>query len=114
MWTKSIATAIAYNLDVINRSSNSSQRVVSVLIQIGWIEPTSQTPDKFAYRQINLDIRQFNPSLSAVFGENMSNNILLSSNLLQQIITVMPPIINNNNAAIQFMVFILKMESKFS
>lgn len=100
-----IAASIAYNLDVINRSIDLSTKVVSVIVQVGWIDPTSQTPDKFATRQIDLSNRQFGASLAVVFGEKFSSNILLSTLLMEEIVIAMPPFVDTNNAAVQVVVY---------
>jgi hypothetical protein len=96
-----VASSISYNLDVINRSINLSERAVAVLIQIAWIDPTTEILN---IRQIDLSIKQFKPSLAAVLGENMSSNILLPTELIKSI----DNLISNTyrEAAIQLVVFI--------
>jgi hypothetical protein len=98
-----IASSIVYNLDVINRSINLNTRAVSVLVQIGWIDPITET---LRIRQIDLAIRQFTPSLAAFLGEQMAANILLPTELIQEVLTAMPAIFDTNQAAVQLVVYI--------
>jgi hypothetical protein len=101
-----IASSIVYNLDVINRTINLASRAVSVMVQIGWIDPNSQTPDKFAVRQIDLAIRQFSPSIAAFLGEQMAATNLLPTDLMMQVLKAMPAVNLLNQAAVQLVVFV--------
>ena len=96
-----VLSTLSYNLDVINRSINLSERAVAVFLQVGWIENNI-----FTLREIDLGIRQFNPSLAAVLGEQFSANLILPSALMERVIAAMPPIIPNNSAAVQLVVYV--------
>jgi hypothetical protein len=96
-----LAYSIVYNLDIINRSIDLSTRVVAILVQIAWIDPLTQN---LRVRQIDLSIRQFNPSLAAILGEQMSANILLPTELIQTISSGISTLYRD--AAIQLVVFV--------
>ena len=99
--TNQALSTLAYNLDVINRSTDLSTKVVTTLIQVGWVN----SENNFVTRQINLSNRQFSPSLAAVFGEKYSETTLLPTSLIEEMIAAMPPIVANN-AAVQLVVYI--------
>ena len=96
-----VLSNLAYNLDVINRSKDLSEKVVAVLLQVAWIENGI-----FTLRQVNLGLKQFGPSLAAVLGEQLSANLILPTNLINRVILAMPPVVSDNSAAVQLVVYI--------
>jgi len=100
---RQILSSVAYNLDVINVTGDLTTRVVTILVQVGYLDPNQEGDDKFVYRQIDFGNRQFGPTYDTLYGEKYTGSVLLPSALIRNMINLMP--YQFNSAAVQMVVF---------
>ena len=91
-----LISTISYNLDVTNVTGNLATRVVTVLVQVGYLDEN----DVFAYEEIDFGNRQFGPTLDTGFGEKYTGTVVLDTELMS-FIAVFP----NKGALVQLVVF---------
>lgn len=102
-----LTTAVNFNLQVdylLEEAEAVDARVVSVLVQLGYIDPESPPDDpQVVITEVFIANKQFYPTLDIEYGENFANTINLPSNLLATAAFAMPD--PNNTAAIQMVIY---------
>lgn len=90
-----------YNLE---ETQAVDARVVSVLIQVGYIDPESPPNDpQVIITEVFVANKQFYPTLDTEYGENFANKISIPSDLVASAAFAMPD--PNNTAAVQMVVY---------
>jgi hypothetical protein len=74
---QNLLSQISYNLNIVNRTSQT--RVAAVYVLLGYIDPNNSS--NVVLKSIEIDTRQFDPSILS-FGEQMNNTVLLPSDLI--------------------------------
>ena len=97
-----IISAIAYNINIANKTLNT--RVAAVYVQVGWQPLGTTGPTSVNIQGLSIDTRQFDPSVLS-FGEQMNNNVLLPTNLIERIATL-NVFSTTINAVVQLVVYI--------
>lgn len=88
-------SSVSYNLEVRNLNDFLATRVVSVMVQLAYLDEAG-TPQ---LRLIDFSNKQFPFTLDSLYGEKFAANILISSELVKSIAAVMPQIYGNYAAA---------------
>ena len=97
--SRQLISTIAYNLDVVNVTEELRTRVVTILVQVGYINSTTQ---EFVYKQIDFGNRQFGPTYDTLYGEKYTGTVILPTDLITLMTEMMPDA--NNTAAVQLVV----------
>lgn len=97
---KQLLSSVSYNLDVINITGTLDTRVVTVLVQVGYLDPKIPGPDKFVYETIDFGSRQFDATLDTLYGEKYTGTVVLPTDL----ITLMSNL-NQRDTIVQLVVF---------
>lgn len=104
---KQLTTAVNFNLQVDyhpQEAQSVDNRVVSVLVQLGYINPESPPNDpEVIIDEIFIANRQFTPTLDVEYGENFANVINIPSQILLRAVFAMPDA--NNTGAVQMVVY---------
>ena len=99
VYQQQLLSSVSYNLDVQNVAPSLGNRVVSILIQAGYLDSTGT----FQVDQIDFSNRQFGPTLDTLYGEKYAANVLLPSDYIQGILAQNPL---NTNAAVQIVIYV--------
>ena len=91
-----LVSSISYNLDVTNISGTLATRVVTVLVQAGYLDENGD----FVYREIDFGNRQFGATLDTAYGEKYTGTVVLDTGFMQQISTY-----PNSNPIVQLIIF---------
>lgn len=98
-----IISAIAYNLNIVNKTLDT--KIAAVYVQVGWQVPqVTGATGTTNVQGISIDTRQFDPSILS-FGEQMNNNVLLPTDLINSI-AVYNMFTNFANAVVQLVVYV--------
>jgi len=110
-----VPTNVTFNLDVdyqIEIAESIDPRVVSVLVQIGWIGPTggtgptggcTGTTENVIIETVYIGNKQIVPTLDIEYGENFASSVLIPSDVMAIAMAAMPD--PSNTGAIQVVVF---------
>lgn len=91
-----LISSISYNLNVKNVTGTLADRVVTILVQSGYLDGNGD----FVYDEIDFGNRQFTATLDTTYGEKFTGTILLDTNFINRIL-----IAPNSGALIQLVVF---------
>lgn len=94
--TTQLISTISYNLDVTNVTGTLATRVVTLLVQVGYLDGAGN----FVYEEIDFGNRQFGPTLDTAYGEKYTGTVILDTDLMSSIVTY-----PNSGAMVQLVVF---------
>jgi len=92
-------SGMAFNLSVKNLTSNLGTRVVYVLSLVSYIDELGAVQSKI----IDIQAKQFGPTIDTLIGENYTGTIPLSTNFMQELVNLMPD--RNNAPVIEMVVY---------
>ena len=96
-----LLSTISYNLDVSNITGKLDTRVVTILVQLGYLDPSVPGTDKFVYQEVDFGNRQFGATLDTAYGEKYTGVIILPTDTIAYI-SNLP---DSTSFAVQLVVF---------
>ena len=95
-----LLSSVSYNLDVINITENLTTQMVSVLVQVAYLEN-----GEFVYEQIDLGTRQFGATIDTCYGEKYTGSVILSTQLMEKMAKLSNDSENQNTSIVQMVIF---------
>lgn len=90
-----LLSAVSYNLEVRNLSKDLQTKVVSVMVQLSYLDRSNNAQLVL----IDFSNKQFNFTLDSLYGEKFAANILISSELIKNVVAEMKQYFGNYAAA---------------
>jgi hypothetical protein len=96
-----LLSSVSYNLDVINVTENLTTQMVSVLVQVAYLNENGE----FVYEQIDLGTRQFGATIDTCYGEKYTGSVILSTQLMEKMAKLSNDSDNQNTSIVQMVIF---------